>query len=119
MGSFRHVLTGSANGVMTITMNRPDKRNALCPLLIEELTQALNEAATGECGVVILTGTGPAFCAGLDMENLETTHASTPEEHRRDAENMAQVLRTLYDFPGNRRRQRPGHRRRHGVGYAG
>jgi methylglutaconyl-CoA hydratase len=48
---------------------------------------------------VILTGAGPAFCAGLDMENLETMHASTPEENRRDSENMALVLRTLYDFP--------------------
>jgi methylglutaconyl-CoA hydratase len=99
MARFHHVLTESANGVATITMNRPDKRNALCPLLIEELTLALNEAATSDSGVVILTGAGPAFCAGLDMENLESTHAHTPEEHRRDAENMAGVLRALYDFP--------------------
>jgi methylglutaconyl-CoA hydratase len=80
-------------------MNRPDKRNALCPLLIEELAQALAEAESCECGVVILTGAGPAFCAGLDMENLETIHARTADEHRRDSENMAQVLRTLYEFP--------------------
>ncbi|HEY1901280.1 MAG TPA: enoyl-CoA hydratase-related protein [Terracidiphilus sp.] len=98
MTRFHHVLTESVNGVMTITMNRPDKRNALCPLLIEELTQALREAATCDCGVVILTGAGPAFCSGLDMENLETLNASTPEEQRRDSENMALVLRTLYDF---------------------
>jgi len=44
MARFHHVLTQSENGVKTITMNRPDKRNALCPLLIEELTQALHEA---------------------------------------------------------------------------
>ena len=99
MARFHHVLTESANGVKTITMNRPDKRNALCPLLIEELTQALDEAETCDCGVVILTGAGPAFCSGLDMENLETLSASTLEENRRDAENMALVLRTLYDFP--------------------
>ncbi len=99
MARFHHVLAESANGVKTITMNRPDKRNALCPLLIEELTEALNEAEACDCGVVILTGAGPAFCSGLDMENLETLSASTPEEHRRDAENMAVVLRTLYDFP--------------------
>ncbi len=99
MAHFQHVLTECANGVATITMNRPDKRNALCPVLIEELTLAFQEAATSESGVVILTGAGPAFCAGLDMENLESTHARTPEEHRRDAENMARVLRALYDFP--------------------
>jgi methylglutaconyl-CoA hydratase len=99
MARFHHIVTESANGVQTITMNRPEKRNALCPLLIEELTQALREAATCDCGVVILTGAGPAFCSGLDMEHLETMHASTPEEHRRDSENLAMVLRTLYDFP--------------------
>jgi len=99
MARFHHVLIESADGVKTITLNRPEKRNALSPLLIEELTQALHEAETCDCGVVILTGAGPAFCAGLDLENLETMHASTPEENRRDSENMARELRTLYDFP--------------------
>jgi len=99
MSRYQHVLTESSNGVMTITLNRPEKRNALCPLLIEEITLALQEAAESSCGVVILTGAGPAFCSGLDMENLETVHASTREENRRDSENMALVLRTLYDFP--------------------
>jgi methylglutaconyl-CoA hydratase len=99
MSRFHHVLVESAHGVQTLIMNRPDKRNALCPLLIEELTQALNEAAKDDCGVVILTGAGPAFCSGLDMEHLETMNASTPDEHRHDSENLARVLRTLYDFP--------------------
>jgi methylglutaconyl-CoA hydratase len=99
MAHFRHVLTQSANGVMTITLNRPDKRNALCPLLIEEITQALNEAEIADCGVVILTGAGPAFCAGLDIEHLAAETEHTPECSRRDAEDMARVLRTLYDFP--------------------
>src|SRR5262252_2784655 len=99
MAVFSHVLTSSSNGVLTITLNRPGKRNALCPLLIEELTQALNHAEASDCGVVILTGAGPAFCAGLDMDHLATMKAHTPEDARRDAENMARVLRTLYDFP--------------------
>jgi len=99
MARFKHILVESANGVKTITLNRPEKRNALCPLLIEELTVALGDAVSCGCGVVILTGAGPAFCAGLDMENLETLNARTPEEHRRDSENMALALRTLYEFP--------------------
>jgi methylglutaconyl-CoA hydratase len=99
MPQFRHILIESANGVSTIILNRPDKRNALCPLLIDELTQALNECEADDCGVVILTGAGPAFCAGLDMEHLATMRSHTPEDSRRDAERMARVLRTLYDFP--------------------
>jgi methylglutaconyl-CoA hydratase len=99
MTGFNCVLAQSANGVMTITLNRPDKRNALSPALIEELTQALCEAESSDCGVVVLTGAGSAFCAGLDMDHLAAMNARTPEEHRRDSENMARVLRTLYDFP--------------------
>ena len=99
MTRFNHVVTQLANGVKTITLNRPDKRNALSPALIEELTLALREAETCECGVVILTGAGSAFCAGLDMDHLATMNARTPEEHRSDSENMALVLRKLYDFP--------------------
>lgn len=99
MTRFNHILTESAHGVKTITLNRPDKRNALSPALIEELTQALHEAETCGCGVVILTGAGSAFCAGLDMEHLETVKAHTPAEHRRDSENLARALRAIYDFP--------------------
>lgn len=99
MSHFNCILTKSENGVKTITLNRPDKRNALSPMLIDELTQALHEAETCDCGVVILTGAGPSFCSGLDMDHLETMNARTPQDHRRDSENMAHVLRTLYDFP--------------------
>jgi methylglutaconyl-CoA hydratase len=99
MARFQSILVESANGVKTITLNRPEKRNALSPLLIEELTLALGEAESCACGVVILTGAGSAFCAGLDLEHLETMSARTPQEHRQDSENMAGVLRALYDFP--------------------
>ena len=86
MTNFRHILIQLSSGVKTITLNRPDKRNALCPLLIEELTQALHQAETCDCGVVILTGAGPAFCAGLDMEHLCTACGDTPAEKRCDSE---------------------------------
>lgn len=99
MSRFRFIDVQSAKGVQTLTLNRPEKRNALSPELIDELTQVLNDTAECDCGVVILTGAGSAFCAGLDMEQLETMHARTPEQHRRDSVNMARVLRTLYEFP--------------------
>jgi methylglutaconyl-CoA hydratase len=99
MGRFRYIQVESARGVQTITLNRPEKRNALSPELIDELTQVLDETSQCDCGVVILTGSGSAFCAGLDMEHLETMTAHTVEQNRRDSENMARVLRTLYEFP--------------------
>src|SRR5580698_2030173 len=99
MGRFRYIQVESARGVQTITLNRPEKRNALSPELIDELTEVLRDSANCDCGVVVLTGAGSAFCAGLDLDHLETMKARTVEEHRRDSENMARVLRTLYEFP--------------------
>lgn len=96
MSRFNDIAVQSANGVKTITLNRPEKRNALTRGLIDELTTALHEAECCDCGVVILTGAGQAFCAGLDVEHLES---GAPELPRQDSENMAHVLRTLYEFP--------------------
>ncbi|HTA81028.1 MAG TPA: enoyl-CoA hydratase-related protein [Terracidiphilus sp.] len=99
MARYKYILAETAHGVRTLTLNRPEKRNALNPELIEELIGALHDAAECNCGVVILTGAGPAFCAGLDLDHLATISAKTPEENRRDSENVAKVLRALYDFP--------------------
>lgn len=99
MTRFKTILAETSNGVRTLTLNRPEKRNALSPEVIEELTLALEEAAECSCGVVILTGAGSAFCSGLDLDHLATISARTPEENRRDSENVARVLRALYDFP--------------------
>lgn len=99
MARFEHILVQSANGVRTITLNRPERRNALSPALIEELIAALEEAANDNCSAVILTGDGPAFCAGLDVVYLGASQSHTQEQHRHDAEKLAYLLRMLYDFP--------------------
>jgi len=99
MAHYEHILVQSANGVKTITLNRPEKRNALTPELIEDLIAALEEAASDECSAVILAGAGPAFCAGLDVDSLHSSQSRTPEQHRREAQNIAYVLRMVYDFP--------------------
>jgi len=92
--------THTEGGILTITMNRPDKRNALNPEMMEDLTHAFIAAGDDpSCRVVLLTGAGSAFCAGLDLDHLETLRARTPEEHRLDSERIARLLRTLYDAP--------------------
>lgn len=54
--------------VLSLTLNRPDKRNALHPDLIVELVEVLNEAADDPAlNVVVITGAGSSFCAGLDL----------------------------------------------------
>jgi methylglutaconyl-CoA hydratase len=100
MGRYATLHTRLEAGVFTITMNRPDKRNALNPDMMEDLTHAFMEAGDDPgCGVVILTGAGSAFCAGLDLDHLETMRAKTAEDHRLDSERIARLLRTLYDTP--------------------
>lgn len=99
MTRYQHILAETSNGVRTLTLNRPDKRNALNPELIDELTLALHEAAECDCGVLILAGAGQAFCSGLDIEHIATLADSTPEDNRRASESMARVLRALYEFP--------------------
>ena len=118
MSKFQFIQVASANGVKNITLNRPEKRNALSPEeLIDELAQSLEDATDCDCGVVILTGAGSAFCAGLDMEHLETMTARTMEQHRRDSGKThgarpAHPLRVSQAH--HCRGQWSGHRRRHG-----
>jgi methylglutaconyl-CoA hydratase len=100
MQQYATLRTHIEDGILIITMSRPDKRNALNPEMMEDLTHALTAAADDPaCQVVVLTGAGSAFCAGLDLDHLETLRARTPEEHRIDSERIARLLRTLYDTP--------------------
>ncbi len=69
------------------------------PAMIQELTTALDHAADGPCGAIILTGAGKCFCAGLDLEELQKMESRTHEEHLEDAERFARLIRLLYDFP--------------------
>jgi methylglutaconyl-CoA hydratase len=86
-------------GVATITLNRPDKRNAISFELIDELLRALKEVETSDAIVLIVTGAGKAFSAGMDLENLKVLIGRTPEQNLEDSEMMVRMFRTLYEFP--------------------
>jgi methylglutaconyl-CoA hydratase len=85
--------------IATITINRPDKRNAISYELIEDLLAALDEVANSSALVLILTGAGKAFCSGMDLENLKALVGRSPEQSLKDSEIMARLFRSLYDFP--------------------
>jgi methylglutaconyl-CoA hydratase len=87
-----------ADGIHTITLNRPERRNALNPQMIAEITHALGDAGTCACGVVVLTGAGTAFCSGLDLENLKSLSSQRPEDQRADAESTMWMMRRLYEL---------------------
>jgi methylglutaconyl-CoA hydratase len=85
--------------IATITLSRPEKRNAISYELIEELLGALDELAHSSALVLILTGEGKAFCSGMDLENLKVLTGRSPDKNLKDSETMAQLFRALYDFP--------------------
>ncbi|HUQ68708.1 MAG TPA: enoyl-CoA hydratase-related protein [Planctomycetaceae bacterium] len=78
-----------------VTLNRPDRRNALSIELMESLCRTLRKlAAEPSRRAVILCGAGPAFCAGLDL-----IEAADGRQAERSAELIADCLRTLMDSP--------------------
>lgn len=85
--------------VATITLNRPDKRNAISFELIDDLLRALDDVAKSDAIVLILTGAGKAFCSGMDLENLKSLLGRTPEQNLQDSETMVRLFRALYEFP--------------------
>jgi methylglutaconyl-CoA hydratase len=85
--------------VAIITLNRPEKRNAISFELIDDLVRALEEVAKSQAIVLILTGAGKAFCSGMDLENLKALLGRTPEQNLQDSQRMVQLFRSLYEFP--------------------
>lgn len=85
--------------VATLTLNRPDKRNAISHALIEELHHALHEVQKSSSYILIVTGAGSAFCSGMDLEILREVIHLTEEENLADSGRMAHMFRALYEFP--------------------
>src|ERR1700683_215418 len=85
--------------IATITLNRPDKRNAISYELIHDLIRALEEVNNSSVRILILTGKGKAFCSGMDLDNLKALIGRTPEQNLEDSRTMVSLFRSLYEFP--------------------
>ena len=86
-------------GVATVSLNRPDKRNALSIQLLDELLLVFDEIEHSDAQIVILTGAGKAFCAGMDLEELKNLIGKSHAESIEDSRRIARIFRRLYDFP--------------------
>ena len=96
-GRLRLTVEGS---VARVVLARPEVRNAFDDGLIEELTRAFGVcAADPQARVVVLSGDGPSFCAGADVNWMRRAGTYTREENERDAERMARMLRTIDACP--------------------
>src|SRR5216683_4635086 len=97
--SYKTLQLAVDSGIATITLNRPDKRNAVSYELIDDLIRALEEVRNSSAGILILTGAGKAFCSGLDLDNLKSLIGRTPEQNLEDSRTMVSLFRSLYEFP--------------------
>ena len=96
---YKSIEVADSGSIKTITLNRPARRNAMTPEMQMELIDALEAAAQSDSRVLVLTGAGEAFCAGLDLSALHALQDQTATEHRTDAERIARLFLALYDMP--------------------
>jgi len=87
------------DGVATLTLNRPEKRNAISFELINDLLHGLDEVAKSSAQVLILTGAGKAFSSGMDLDNLKALIGRSAEQNLQDSQTMVRLFRSLYEFP--------------------
>jgi len=87
-----------SNEIATITLNRPDKRNAISAEMIGELQSALDAIESTPTRVVLLTGAGKAFCAGMDLQMLAAIAKQSPAENQEDSRRIAKLFRRVWSF---------------------
>ena len=114
-GSYERILVHHEDRIAILTLNRPDKRNALDDRTVAELDDAIHRAgADPEVGVVLLRGAGPDFCAGADLSQLEKIAAGAgPLENLEDAAALGELLVRM------RRLEKPIIAAVHGHAFAG
>jgi len=113
------VLYSVEDRVASITINRPEKRNALNPQLISDLTETFILASEDEAvKVIILKANGNSFSAGADLEYLQQLQLNTFEENVADSNNLKKLFTTVYYLPKVVIAQVEGHAIAGGCGLA-
>lgn len=85
------------NRIGYITLNRPDKRNALSFEMVSELRQAFAEAeSNAEVKLIILKANGDAFCAGADLEHLQKLQGYSLQQNLDDSRHLKELFKTIY-----------------------
>jgi methylglutaconyl-CoA hydratase len=96
----KHLQLHHERGVETVTLNRPEVRNAFNDEVIAELTAVFLELARrDEVRCIVLAGNGPAFCAGADLNWMKRMATYTREENIEDASKLARMLEVLFHCP--------------------
>ena len=100
MSGYEHLRRADEGPVATVTLARPEARNALSVALVGEVTRCFEELAEDEgVRVVILNGEGPSFCAGADIAYMRDTAGFSYEENLEDARRLADMFLAVDDLP--------------------
>lgn len=92
-------LTRNMN-VLTISLNRPEKRNAFFPEMIREITKAFKATAKDkELRAVLLTGEGPSFCSGGDLEWMKSMAKYSLQQNLKDADELFEMYWAIWNCP--------------------
>lgn len=93
-------ISTDARGVARLTLDRPDKHNALSAKMIAELTKAaVDLGACDQVRAVVLTGAGKSFCAGGDLAWMQEQMRADPQTRGREAAKLAHMLQALNTMP--------------------
>ncbi len=96
----KHLQLDYERGVATVTLNRPDVRNAFNDEVVAELAAVFLELGKrAEVRCVVLAANGPAFCAGADLNWMKSVATYTREQNVEDAGGLARMLEILYRCP--------------------
>jgi methylglutaconyl-CoA hydratase len=96
----KYLELGFETGVATVTLNRPEVRNAFNDEVIAEMTAVFSELGERqEVRCIVLAGNGTAFCAGADLNWMKRMAGFTWDENVADAAALANMLRVLYQCP--------------------
>ncbi len=86
-------MTATENNILTIILNRPEKRNALNDALIDNLKNALRKADKDETlRAIVIKGAGKDFCSGADLSALQKISESNVMENHDDADNLRELF---------------------------
>lgn len=87
------------NEIAILKLNRPEKRNALHPRMIQQIKDTVKEiSSTGKCKALIISGEGSAFCAGADLEYLNSIINYSSIENGKDSESLAEIFLSIYNL---------------------
>ncbi|TFH02288.1 MAG: hypothetical protein E4H13_02505 [Calditrichales bacterium] len=99
-GRYQTLLVEIRDQILYVTLNRPEKRNALNDIMVKELNEVFTEfkddnRISGSC----LTGAGKVFCAGADLAYLQMLLSKSDEQNLNDSFQLRDMLLSIYRFP--------------------